>query len=778
MSSWYYRRLASAFHAEAFDNLEGVSLEDWAKSIDLHYAVSKPVEYSLRNFGCTKRVHYVSIDVDREIHPVTGEERKLSLGERKAVDRVLVLPQIYAYRAHFDAHLNPLFRSVLLLRRHVPDSICEEAALDRTCWCNRARTRYYDVLAKVDVERSVGMTCAGVLKVLFDSGVLQSYMRKAITDAVRERSRGLSPEMISWNYKLLRSVITTLRNDRTRWSSSADLAGAVVPFVAPGSSTSTYGFLIGLFGQQAMVGTSDLDTSQSLEEMIWALCFSRTPLHRQTRQDALLFAFMPFNQRALVYPLMYFHEREEWRAHFKYRRYVRYAETHFRYWREMVAGDMPLWKIDHTVAPRLELDDFCRLSNAHSGHWISKSWRRKVKRLAMLLLDKRVKVLAAIHLASQVFTIVSSQLMDYVLVCPNEGLSEWLSEILYPHRVYTVRQLLEQWPNSDDLPSISGKRRLAVLYAHMIGIQQWTEVLNTYRDTEIAFVTSYFGRHVYMRNPQDTGVYQREDTYGIGDVYMELLKAHPDCVTTLVDQTGTCTSDAYRVSLLAYQAIHSLSDQYACIESVSEIVSRSMTTIDVEDWLILDLLGTNATRAASNYFTKFLCINTGRLYVRDSNAASRSNVHYCQCYTVHPTACFIETRYTSYGAPDDNWLRELTERQRNFGACLLSDRPFINAASNTMKPMVGSSPTYPLIGISEYTARPVPSVLLSFRVKSLSLVDVARAAVHSTDEIALYTRNSPTSNPPYVVMRGRWPMNTRPYLFDELELDDSHESVT
>ena len=762
MSAWYYRQLVAGLHAAETGGDQAARLPHWIEQHHYVFLVCTATKYSTQGTPCTKKAQHIEVQVKRLLSAATGDDLQFN----KRTRHILVFESAYLPRYASLPHFSPLFTSVLLVKKlhePAPPVACKTDLSGKECWCNLSDVERHKVVCCVDVERTHGLTCGASLDLLFASDLMPSFQRNAIYSALRSKSFGMNPSVTSWNMTLLRRVVMELRKTRPRWRTASELAGALLPWIVDGSSSSTFGYYLGLFGQRGLTSVTDQDSSATLEDAIASLCPGTTSLSRQADQDVTLYANLTVGQRVLLYPLMYHHESEQLRDSTTFEAYVVLCERLYACWRGMVYCDSPVWmlsELDKNPGHPMHLATY---NHRERTCVMMKSVGRDLDKLASLILSARVSVTALIHISSQIRSVVSSYFPRHVLVCPNDGLRDWLCDILYPAQVITLRQLFDTYSSASDLPTLDGEPCIAVLYAHLLGYQQWLELIEAYDRANLTFVVSYFGSHGRLTTPRGLGLYQKESINGFGNVYHELRRFHPEKVNTVVGDGRACTTDAYRISHLVYQAVEGHCDAMAAIETVRTLIMQQH-----EPELVFDVFGVPGNHAT--VVSGFLCVNTGRVFVPDRDAINDRNVHLCECYVNHPATCSVDTRYVCYHAQDHRqWMTDIQAREKHFAKCMLTDRPSINCAINAIRPFVGPSGWEPIIGVSEYNAPPLQSVAVSLRLKKLSLVDVARAAVHSLDRVSIDTRNTPCGSDDPLRYCGLWPPREPPYLFDRME---------
>lgn len=505
-------------------------------------------------------------------------------------------------------------------------------------------------------------------------------------------------------------------------------APALMMLVGEGSVHPPFGLVVTLFGLGALDLPARFFDRSSIDELARKLTLTRFDMMSVESANLLLISScLEPAQRAVLYPLTWACEDREQLGN-SFANYVPAMEHRLEYQRQLLLFDSPL--VCRRMAPEFETG---------------------CAQLEHLLRSDRVTVHAAVHLPTQVADLVFDDYPRSTFVCPNRGLQLWLMGELQTEIPFRFEDLVRRCAAGDWAPP----RRLVVLWAHMLGIQQWLFLAEHCCPAgEVVFVCSYFGVHV--RSPCEPGIALFLDTpgYGSGDVLGELLRNAPELVKVSPPPTRG-VSQARQVCDLAFRALsHELDWVDAHGQAMELLLEDAEDEVDRTQpgfgWSADDplrvYLGSNhrVTPTFGNRIRHaFVSHQSGEVFVRAVTCDQPGTFHVCQCHARGVAFCQPNLRFKSHIAPSTG---ALPDRQRTHVGCLTSDRPHIAAHLHVLLDIQVETGLADPLPLGFYAGFPAHEVVGIAPADGISLIQLARLATQARGRVALLapSRGGPT----------------------------------
>ena len=693
---------------------------------------------------------------------------------------ILAVPLNSLYRN--VPHLSKCFNCMLLVKPWRKPGACAYGRHNR-CHCNIKNLHYYELVLPV-----------------YSQLEFMSNRLMDIVDELQPAIPGFEQMKVQFMDRLKPWIVNRSRRpvDKAllvhlqRTASHRDgkyhdvLTRALMPLLSHGAKESVLGILTTLFG----LGALDLPTTHCNEEMLEIVCYRLAftrfdPMSIYNGNLMCITSCLDDLQRALIYPITYMHEdvgqltdlipptgRETPGV---FEKYVRMMEMRFQYQRFLMRHDtwrMPIGATEFSSFFGEEDLERIQEEGRSMTTVIDPMAVGSLDRLQTLLDDSRVRVHAALHLPSQMVDIAEDY-MSTTIVCPNRGIQIWLMKLLHPLIVLRFEDLLLRQMD----PRWVAPARLTVVWAHMLGAQQWLHLLETSGNTEITFLASFFGSHTKTPSGRDMGLFLDIPGYGTGNVFTQLLQYRPELIKVLQRQPGASGSPctAYKLSELAY-----------------EVLCGNKTWSDAQPALAL-ILQNGDTDRRECYYEWYaddpLCIHlspyplekgystivghaamshqTGEIYVRDTSCREEGTYHMCRCY-VGSTPCNPSVRYVVYGERNATRL-SMPDNSRSYLGCLKSTLPCVSAHTHVMLDLQVEALSGAPLAQALYTGCPADRVVVVASPKGTSLVQIARAACHSYKQVICRTTQDAEATPPVRMLgelrEGFEALNAQQFLF-------------
>ena len=703
-----------------------------------------------RDWECRYDRELFHYDMRATLDPDSGA---WSVAAPKPEPVCVVLPRSVRYDMQRLPHFSRYFDSVLVVR--VFDArICGAAH----CKCKAITYRMWSVVACLDAtlrpERLVVSETAKLLRNRLYPGDLDKVL--ASLPLNRESLR-----LFSWNTDFMRSI-----KHRMEFGSQHDtralgnMASELGPALVSGARTDTLGLFCGIYGPHGLVYVTPELTVEQLERDIHSDCCSRVASLTQNHADLAVFAHMRAANRALVYPIAYQHEVfSENKRVAGFAAYVREMERFYRYYADACKRDSPFVQITDKQAIDSVSDgvhifyENPSIWNTHMSLLIESGLHSDVMELRRALAEPRVHILATIHLPSQIRQVTLSN-ADCLFVCPNRALARWAASEISPMHACSFTSLMRN--NIGD----HEHARICILWAHMLGIQQWLALVRRFTKSELVFVGSYYGCHpggsmVAIQG----GRFRRELGYGLGNVYAQTLKQLSDkIVLVAAPKDSSAIGPAYMICKTVYDYENHHISWDTALETLSSLVPSDGSLQHHGEVFLQAGEPIKYTPCGP----VFVVHDTGDHFAQELTNDHQNTVHVCVCHTRGPGECHPNVRYRIRSNSDLVTMDEVllyyctAEGQVDSERCVVSERPFISAATNTLIPLRFAEGE--TCSIRNYTGEPASSVRFATTVRTVPIMHLAQAATLTTGELAV--RMAPSEPLPMEispVYRGSWP---------------------
>lgn len=723
MRDWYYNRLSQLCARGAPDARHHVIV-----------GRAQAAFAATRHHECTSSRTYIHFEVDGEfLFTTNGCQGEAWKTHKPAVSAMLMVPKSAPWAIYAQPHFSSQFQSTFVVSEFLPSAA--GGCFAKSCRCRtKIECRIWSVELCVDARLQPTSLC------LADSKMYRMSQRDLDTIFGALRLSQNEIETLVWTPELLSQTRRRLEfaPQTQRWSLEK-MTEVMMPILAPAAKSETFGLVCSVFrSRDGAELPLYFESVEGFERFLRRHCRSRSrPLDLQHHELALMARMEPA-QRMPLYPIMFTHETfrtlDSGERCLVYEpRFLEYRdemELFYAYYRDACRHDSPFVSMMGIKSPKFVV--FRDIGRAPGRHLMcEEKTRQQLLELTHLIGEPRVSLVSTIHLPSQIRQVVLAH-ADARFFAANRALARWATSEVHPGNVETFTSLIY---NHDKIPH---GQKLCILWAHMLGIQQWLVLLQLYPASSITFVGSYFGTHPGGKGLfENGGKFMRELCYGLGNVFGSAMRSFSDKVTLLtVPNSETTPCRAYDICKSAYDYVNHHKSFDETSNAIMQMIApgrnrdSSMVTLDIEDEF--------GTTSFSGSPLPILIYNTGEQLTYCATSDSDDTFHICCCRTRGPSQCQPTMRYRIRSESDLVDHAEVKAYYTNHVpySCFVSERPFLCAATHIML-QIGDSPFTGAAALSfcYYTGEPVANIKLARLNPTVSLVALAQVATLTSDTL-------------------------------------------
>ncbi len=640
----------------------------------------------------------------------------------------------FARLPHFSKH----FTSTLLLGS-LEGKICDCKNSSR-CRLERPQKKYWRVLLPIFCRRQA--VSRSLLIFLQDLQMSSGDFWKLD----KAMCRSLEPWLKKRNFKPInKEILWHLSSDEKKADFDCGTYSTVVnylyPLVSENIDEESVGLVSVIFGLSVYDMPVTGSKSDYVHNLVRRLCLTRLNLSDPVDCNFLIqFLGLKKYQKALLYPVIYRLEDKAKLGNVPWAIYLQLLEARKKYLRHVLNFDRPM------ISAEIEfVKIFSRCPEKIQPHILV---RNSCERLASELNSTRVRIIGAVHLPSQIKSVVRADYQSDFLICPNRGLQLWLMRILAPIIPYRFEDVKSDFSG----PQAHRPRRVVVLWAHQLGFQHWLDIVETFfPSSEIVFVCSIFGTHV--RTPVVTIPKMPLDAsgYGVGCVWSQVQR-HLQKKVEVVEKFDESQyggshliPQAYRLCYEVYQVVNRKNQFF---EALPKILALLQEPRELESCAPVPGVGQghfgNSTFtlhlspkysdpeqvAQKKITTSFLGQSSGEVFFHAPNDAETA-VHICRCYFLGVEFCEPDYRYRelfSHAAPRP-------DRAKMQIGCMKSRKA--NVAQHNHVLLDLSAEPGQALPYMYYSGFPADEVIAEVEDKKMSLLQLAQLATFSSEKISI-----------------------------------------